>query len=813
MENYEEFCSRSLAKLQLEEKEGMMRCPPPGQWPQSSVIRIRGKTILSPQLSEEERMEMCMYRQKAVEREAQREALCRSSLITQVQNILDNAQKRNVLHQSEAPDSPEDHSPENEQIVGSPEPDSLLEGRPEGLDTDATWQTEPTSPPLQLGDVEVRVEEQDEDGEEEEEEMSLQSLLRRSRQYMEREQGRGGSKVGCSVANVARSPTQAGAGATIGVGIESLSDKENENGSLVAEATQCQNHVPIARSPVQLEGQRQSPTGAEPRSPAESVPSGPCGRFCQPEPTLSLSPIPRPHRGRPRPVSTGDILFSLPVEVGVGRPREIGGASWLTMDQRSPDHTSSASSLAPSLASSRRASHTGSSPVHEKAGLPILGVMGGGGGGAAGPSLAGGPEGFRRRSQTLDSQSGRPVDRSQERLPRFMAGVAQVHSTRRSPPGPPYPLHGQESPVPALLRTQATPDPVTSQVRRRLDSESDHEGRLTPSLLSTPVEEKRTDSVDAVQRRVQALEEEHAFQLSLLLAEQDREQQRLRQGLDSQERCLSGVCLEGGVEWRGAREPYPACSPAERSPPQGSYSMGLPSPVSPSVATPSTPPAYPWGSSRISTKPRSRLSQVLTVEQQRALCRLTAIVRGFLVRRLLKTEKVKHLRQTVQDTQEFIRSFQTEVPPRRTSLSPQDLSLQERVRAQLRAALFDIHDVFFELGLEERLALLQQDRELRTERKLRDMEKAKAPKERRCLSAATQKSLDRKKQRVGESPGPVRKTQQKPKSPTTNRILQPSQGQNAPSPGHLYRQGSWYKKTPEERVKRSNSLKKQNSLG
>ncbi|XP_048102887.1 centriolar coiled-coil protein of 110 kDa-like [Alosa alosa] len=93
------------------------------------------------------------------------------------------------------------------------------------------------------------------------------------------------------------------------------------------------------------------------------------------------------------------------------------------------------------------------------------------------------------------------------------------------------------------------------------------------------------------------------------------------------------------------------------------------------------------------------------------------------------------------------------------------------------------------------------------------MEKTKPLKERRCLSAATQKSLDRKKQRMGESPGPVRKTQQKPRSPSTNRILLPSQGQNSPVPSQLHRQGSWYKKTPEHRVKRSDSLNKQHSLG
>lgn len=40
-------------------------------------------------------------------------------------------------------------------------------------------------------------------------------------------------------------------------------------------------------------------------------------------------------------------------------------------------------------------------------------------------------------------------------------------------------------------------------------------------------------------------------------------------------------------------------------------------------------------------------AQVLSAKQQRALCHIGAIARGFLTRRLLKTEKVRHLRQTV----------------------------------------------------------------------------------------------------------------------------------------------------------------------
>lgn len=47
------------------------------------------------------------------------------------------------------------------------------------------------------------------------------------------------------------------------------------------------------------------------------------------------------------------------------------------------------------------------------------------------------------------------------------------------------------------------------------------------------------------------------------------------------------------------------------------------------------------------SNPRPTLLQVLTADQQRAFCRIGAIIRGFLTRRLLKTEKVKHLRQTI----------------------------------------------------------------------------------------------------------------------------------------------------------------------
>lgn len=120
---------------------------------------------------------------------------------------------------------------------------------------------------------------------------------------------------------------------------------------------------------------------------------------------------------------------------------------------------------------------------------------------------------------------------------------------------------------------------------------------------------------------------------------------------------------------------------------------------------------FPYLSLHFSDVPYHR-PQVLTAEQHRAFCRVGAIVRGFLTRRLLKTEKVKHLRQTIvvrlesalnpscgdtncfgdkkcqrfypQDTQEFIGSFHSDASLKRVDYTAQDFSLQERVRAQVR---------------------------------------------------------------------------------------------------------------------------------
>ncbi|KAK1877755.1 Centriolar coiled-coil protein of 110 kDa [Dissostichus eleginoides] len=707
MASYEEFCLRSLAILQEEGKFKKTTCEPLWSPKAFSLIRFHGRAVLSPLLSAEQRSEMCDQRQRAVQLEVDRQNKLRKNIMARVQDILEQprAHGESSIDDEKPPVSKSAKESGYTLITDSP-------GLPRDPGFGLQTRDQPSSEtPIVNG-------------------YNLDSLLKRSREYVKREQCQQGSEV---VATVTGTPL-----------LETVSDKENKSrspmGNTGVEFGFSLHHSPSGPPRTQI--QHQYLYDASPQQLVVSHLFYMTGMLGSPVQSPALVPV---HR------DAGHVQF-------------LQG----TYTFRFPSARQTLS------------------PVAHGAG-------------------------FRRRCHTFDSQLHSKhsvvehIGRSQERVPRFMAGVTWMAASGRTPTAP-------------LNRS----------------FEDTNNGRIIPTVLRNAAE-AQTSKTEETQRRAQALEdmqrrleEEHALQMSLLLAEQEKEQQRLCLELEETEkRLMEQGCVrplgEEACGWncrsvsdsRPIVRPScpglsPAHTPSERSP---GHSIGFSSPVGSSLSSPSLQsPVYLWGSTWAGSKPRARLSLVLSAEQQRAFCRIGAIIRGFLTRRLLKTEKIKHLCQTIMDTQEFIRSFQTEAHQKKGPCSAQDRSLQERVRAQLRAALYDIHDIFFEIPLGDRLALLQQDRELRAERKLRDMEKAKCPKDRAVLSAATQRSLDRKK-RVSESPAQARKMQQKPKSPTTNRVLKPSQGQNSPVAGQLNRQGSWYRKTPGERVRRSDSLKKQHSLG
>ncbi|XP_070782594.1 centriolar coiled-coil protein of 110 kDa [Enoplosus armatus] len=120
---------------------------------------------------------------------------------------------------------------------------------------------------------------------------------------------------------------------------------------------------------------------------------------------------------------------------------------------------------------------------------------------------------------------------------------------------------------------------------------------------------------------------------------------------------------------------------------------------------------------------------------------LVAAVKGFLTRRLLKTERVAQLVRTIRDTQQFLQALLQQSPGRGEFCSRQDLLLQERVTLQLRAARYEVNDIFFSLSAGERMQLISWDRELARERDGHTGH----PRGKSSLSAATQKSLERKR--------------------------------------------------------------------
>ncbi|XP_077475909.1 uncharacterized protein ccp110 [Stigmatopora argus] len=790
MESYEKFCVRRVSTLQEEGKFKKRTCEPPVTY--SSVILHCGKAVLSPLLNAEQRQQMCDLRRRAVQLETRRRNRQRNKPSGQIPDLRTNCTMQsqectgsglvpldNDLKDSNKPawkipqvstDATEtSKSPQATPLAGY----TLITGLP-GLPTNSRFGLRQTAPILNgfvtADQAEVEIEEKSD-----EEEFSTDSLLKQSKDDVREQSCKDGTKV--SIPKL--SP-------------EATAEKDRSSPKNTVEFGFSLHRSPVGSPKMTF------PPNLDTPQPQQSQ-SFPDQNIGHPTPESRLSPLFQ--KRKPRPFSTGNMHIAFPGILGEGTAlsdweEALSGAA------RSPDRVDSDSSDGLGLLS-RGGSHQ-SSPSESHS--------------LVSPSSAS-PLGqherlsssFRRRCHTMDGQlhgdQSESIDRSQERKPRFMGGVTLRPSSWCN-------SNRVENPSPYLRRSPISPE---VNFRKEPGDPRSSPNETSPASLKHVVDAR--GNLEETQRRAQLLEdmqrrlqEEHALQMSLLLAEQEKEQRRLLTELEETERILreqEHVKLQNPDTWKcvSTSRALPVLSPSTSKPGQS-----FPGPVSVNVTSPSakSPVYLRGGSAWAAPKPQARLSQVPKSEQRLALYRVGAIARGFLVRRLLKTHKVQHLRQTVTDTQEFIGSFQTEGPQKKTTFSAQDVSLQGRVRAQLRAALYDIHQIFFEIPLEDRLGLLQQDRELCAEKRQRDMEKAKKEKE-KIVSAATLRSLDRKK-REGESPGQARKVAQKPKSPTPIRVQKSSQVPKS-VPSQLNRQGSWYKKTPEARVKRMDNLKKQHSLG
>lgn len=122
---------------------------------------------------------------------------------------------------------------------------------------------------------------------------------------------------------------------------------------------------------------------------------------------------------------------------------------------------------------------------------------------------------------------------------------------------------------------------------------------------------------------------------------------------------------------------------------------------------------------------------------------VSARVKGFLTRRLLRTERVQGIIKTIRDTLEFALYFHAETPIKTGKVTPAEANLHKRILMQLTSACYDFHDIFFKLFKAEQMAIISHDRRLLQDR----IAKENNPHDlsRRNLSSATLKALERKK--------------------------------------------------------------------
>ncbi|XP_006212163.2 centriolar coiled-coil protein of 110 kDa isoform X3 [Vicugna pacos] len=992
MEEYEKFCEKSLARLQ--EASLPTESFLPVQSESISLIRFHGVAVLSPLLNSEKRKEMQQEKQKALDVEARKQVNRKKALLTRVQEILENVQVRKAPNASDFDQwetetiysnsevrnlnvpatfpnilpTPTEHSalgrfeketgilPSNNEdqfksngidlARDSEEFNSLKQcdnSNTSHAENEASVKTSSAAAQETLISAGLFPTNEEQDPSLLEEVtldpyvMSLQNLMTKSKEYIEREQSR----------RSLRSSTKRSVN-------ESQSDRENDAvkvADCVKEKAQligklCGSVIPdkpsLNKSNVLLQGASTQAssvntsvlgsfskvdipvrsgysTSLEPDSDFKGIPSfvtennviksltGSYAKLPSPEPSLS----PKMHRRRSRPSSACHILINNPINACELSPKsKEQTVDLVVQDTDEKAHipetvpklpTDLAGVCSSKVYVSKNTSEAiqemvlgKSNQVCQSSGNQLENKV------IHGLAVAEGqPASDGRGPHSMDSACSavqrlhEPYATSQCIMGQnfgTVSGLTSASVLEKNSYSLPVELNKSydvKNPSPLLMQNQNTRQqmdtPTVScgseqfldnsfeKVKRRLDLDIDNlQKENCPYVLTAGIAEQERQHVLekrypkgpvyinknkmiessskegeeilkskmlAFEEMRKRLEEQHAQQLSLLIAEQEREQERLQKEIEEQEKMLKEkkvISVEASeldmnnavdLEWRKISDSgllETMLSQVDSLHTSHSNSSGFTSSaLQHNFGSAKEVPFYLWGSSPSGlatlsvTRPfgraKTKWSQVFSPEVQAKFNKITAVAKGFLTRRLMQTDKLKQLRQTVKDTMEFIRSFQSEAPLKRGVVSAQDASLQERVLAQLRAALYGIHDIFFVMGAAERMSILHHDREARKEKMLRQMDKVRSP--RVALSAATQKSLDRKKYMKAAEMGMPNKKFLVKQNPSETRVLQQNQGQNAPVHRLLSRQGSICRKNPKKAAKCCDNLRRQHSLG
>ena len=123
---------------------------------------------------------------------------------------------------------------------------------------------------------------------------------------------------------------------------------------------------------------------------------------------------------------------------------------------------------------------------------------------------------------------------------------------------------------------------------------------------------------------------------------------------------------------------------------------------------------------------------------------LSALVRGYLTRRLMTTDRVQSIIQTIRDTTTCLK----ELNQGSLAILPSDVELHKRLLQQLNGAIHALHDIFFEWDVNDRMLVIARDREKKVGQMIVTGMPIRMRPRSRSLSSATVKSLERKLTRL-----------------------------------------------------------------
>ncbi|XP_063229179.1 uncharacterized protein LOC134534589 isoform X3 [Bacillus rossius redtenbacheri] len=120
--------------------------------------------------------------------------------------------------------------------------------------------------------------------------------------------------------------------------------------------------------------------------------------------------------------------------------------------------------------------------------------------------------------------------------------------------------------------------------------------------------------------------------------------------------------------------------------------------------------------------------------EHKAASVIEAAARGYLVRRLMRTEKVRALKATIQDTVKCALRLEQDC---RDEVTPADVELHRGLITQLNSAILELHHLFFSITVKEKMDVIATDR-------LRVAKQQSRALPQLTISAATRKYLQRK---------------------------------------------------------------------